>query len=33
MIDTEMKFIDINPIRAYAEKINCPFVAIIGGNH
>ena len=31
MIDTEMKFIDINPIRAYAEKINCPFVAIIGG--
>ncbi|MBO5816129.1 MAG: phage DNA encapsidation protein [Bacteroidales bacterium] len=31
MIDEEMKFIDIAPIRDYAEKINCPFIAIIGG--
>ena len=31
MIDTEMKYIDIHPILNYAESINCPFIAIIGG--
>ena len=31
MIDKEMRFIDIKPIKEYAEKINCPYVAIIGG--
>lgn len=31
MIDKELRFIDIKPIHDYAEKINCPFIAIIGG--
>ena len=31
MIDNEMKFIDVRPIREYAEKINCPYIGIIGG--
>lgn len=31
MIDNEMKFIDVRPIRDYAEKINCPYIGIIGG--
>ena len=31
MIDNEVKFIDVRPIRDYAEKINCPYIGIIGG--
>lgn len=31
MIDSEVKFIDVRPIREYAEKINCPYIGIIGG--
>lgn len=31
MIDNEVKFIDVRPIREYAEKINCPYIGIIGG--
>lgn len=31
MIDNELKFIDVRPIRDYAEKINCPYIGIIGG--
>lgn len=31
MIDKEQKFIDIHPIYNYAESINCPYIAIIGG--
>lgn len=31
MIDSEVKFIDVRPIRDYAEKINCPYIGIIGG--
>lgn len=30
MIDSEVKFIDVRPIREYAEKINCPYIGIIG---
>ena len=31
MIDHEQKFIDIHPILNHAKKINCPYIAIIGG--
>ena len=31
MIDREQKFIDIHPILDYAKKLNCPYIAIIGG--
>ena len=31
MNDNEVKFIDVRPIREYAEKINCPYIGIIGG--
>lgn len=31
MMSKEMRFIDIHPIKAYAEKINCPYISIIGG--
>ena len=31
MIDKQVKFIDIHPIKTYAENINCPYIAIIGG--
>ena len=31
MIDREQKFIDIHPILEYAKKLNCPYIAIIGG--
>lgn len=31
MTTTEMKFIDIHPIKEYARKINCPYISIIGG--
>lgn len=31
MTSKEMRFIDIQPIRSYAEKIQCPYIAVIGG--
>lgn len=31
MIEKEMRFIDIHPILEYGKKIDCPYLAIIGG--
>lgn len=31
MTEKEMRFIDIHPILEYGKKINCPYLAIIGG--
>lgn len=31
MVSKEMRFIDIKPIKEYGEKINCPYLAVIGG--